>query len=147
MEKKPVNVQLKDFTLRNVTFDLQTCEENKEYRIQFYDLIKTTIHGDDSFSILYTRMASNDSPFKLEVSYSVVVEADKKDLVSNNESIQEFADRKKQDIIKRLRFPSRASVLISEITRDSGSILITAPGIIIDNKERKEGFENASKKD
>lgn len=134
MEKKPVNVQLKNYSLKNVIFDLQECKENTEYRISFFDSVESCVLSDRSFSITYTRSASKDSPFKLEVSYGVTVEADINDLLRNNESISEYADRKKQDIVKRLRFPSRASIIISEITRDSGSILVTSPGIIATDK-------------
>lgn len=134
MEKKPVNVQLKNYSLKNVVFDLQECKENTEYRIQFFDSVESCILNDHSFSITFTRSASSDSPFKLEVSYGVTVEADINDLLRNNESISDYADRKKQDIVKRLRFPSRASIIISEITRDSGSILVTSPGIIATDK-------------
>ncbi len=134
MEKKPVNVQLKNYSLKNVIFDLQECKENTEYRISFFDSVESCVLSDRSFSITYTRSVSKDSPFKLEVSYGVTVEADINDLLRNNESISEYADRKKHDIVKRLRFPSRASIIISEITRDSGSILVTSPGIIATDK-------------
>lgn len=144
MEKKPVNVQLNDFSLKNVYFDLQKCEENKEYKIQFLDDININIIDEVSFSILYTRKAFNESPFKLEVSYGVTVRADKSGLEQNNETIEQFADRKKQDIVRKVAFPSRASVLISEITRESGSVLVTVPGIIT-NKQKGE-TENGGEK-
>ena len=134
METKPVNVQLKDLSLKRAYFDLGQCEENKEYKIQFIDEIAIEIIDTSSFSILFVRKATDDSPFKLEVGFGVVVKADKKGLESNAETIEQFAERKKQDIVGKLGFPARASILISEITRESGSILVTAPGIINNKK-------------
>lgn len=145
MEKKPVNVKIHDISLKKVVFDLQKCEENKEYKIQFIDEIEIHLLDDVTFIVVFTRKAIDISPFQLEISYGATIKADKIDLNANNESISEFADRKKQDIVHKLSFPSRVSVLISEITRESGSVLVTIPTIISTKKEKGEN-DDASKK-
>lgn len=134
MEKKPVNVQIEDISLKNVVFDLQNCAENTIYKIKFKDEIKINVSNNSSFSIIFTRKTIENSPFKLEVCYGAKIIANLKNLNQNNETIEEFAERKKNDIVLKLAFPSKASVLISEITKESGSVLVTVP-LIIHDKE------------
>lgn len=145
MEKKPVNVKIQDISLKKAIFDLQKCEENKEYKIQFIDEISTYHLDNVTFIVEYTRKAVDSSPFKLEISYGATIKADLNGLTANEESVDEFAERKKQEIVRKLSFPSRTSVLISEITRESGSVLVTVPNIISSTQEKGE-TNNASKK-
>lgn len=145
MDKNPVNIKIENISLKKAVFDLQKCEENKEYKILFLDEIETRILNDTTFTLTFIRKTADDSPFKLVISYGATIKAIRSDLNANNESIGEFADRKKEEIARKLFFPSRASVLISEITRESGSALVTVPTIILRKIEKGERVDGNKK--
>lgn len=136
MEKKPVLVNLTPAVLKKCSFEYFDSVPNKEYKITLVDSVEAFDFKEKSFILRYERKTVNTEPFSASVVFDLSIQIkDIKDLEENEETIQQFAERKKIDIVNRTGAPSFASLLISNLTRDAGGPYVSIPVFIKLDKE------------
>ena len=131
MEKKPVNIRLVNQALANCSFKLGGLEKDKHYSIDLHDEISVQNITDRTFELVFSRGTQKKDPFQVSVFFSTKVEViDLRQLSENGETISEYAERVKDKLVDMLGFPSKASCLIANITREVGSPYISSPAIL-----------------
>ena len=128
MDKKPVRVRISEANLSKANYNFDHHDQNDSYQISFEDIVVASNFTNDSFELVYTRKSTTKEPFQFVVEFIVKVnDVNTNDLEANQEQIKDFAERKKIDIVNKLILPARASLLISNITRESSGAFVTIP--------------------
>ena len=137
MEKKPVQVRFDEANVTNIDFVFNLNEKKDSYEVKTEDMVSVENLTNDSFDIAFERKTITTEPFSISVKFKSTVQVvNLCDLKNNEETLLEFANRKKEDIVNKLILPARASLLISNITRECGGALITIP-VYNNQKENK----------
>lgn len=136
MAEPMINVNFKDVVLKQCSCKVGFLNPNEKYNITLEDSATVVNVNKNCFTIQYRRRTISATPFDCEVVYEFSVEIDEKQLkfFDDNNKIEDFADRKKVEMINALALPSRASLLIGNMISETGTPFISAP-IFITKKD------------
>ena len=135
MESKVTNLSFNPSQLERVNFVFGSPEIDKVYSIKIFDTVEIDEINSKSFKIIYSRSTKEKSPFYISVSYSVIAIFDQVGVdfyAGDLERIKNFAETNKIDICNKIHLPSKASTLISNIVRDTGTPVVTPPFVTIE---------------
>ena len=133
MENAPkINVSYENIFIKDISFKRAEKLEFKPYNIQFQDVISVVEFDENGFKIEYERNSLTSDPFSFAVKFDFYCRFDAKSKeVMNGDlnKIKEFAEKQKEFITNSLNLPSRASLIIGEITSNLGTPYLSRPFI------------------
>ena len=130
MDKKPVNIEIQNAALEKAVFALGKPVIGVAYNINIEDLVEVSDFSETTFRLAFTRRTADNEAFSLEVCFTCSVAIkDLKQLEENEETIRDYAERVKTAIVNQVHFPERASMVITDLTRESVGPFFTPPSI------------------
>ena len=135
MEKQPVNIMISDISLNSVRFELGQFDKTQAYDVPVVDEVRVADVTSDSFALVFDRKTTNTIPFSFSATFSATIHVSNlSELDNNGETIEEYAERVKEKIAEQAGFPSRASLILSDVTRETGCAFITPPVLLTAKK-------------
>ena len=126
--KKPIDVEFGESNLTKIVFNYQNIPEKDSFEVKVKDTADVNVLNERAFEIIYSRQTTTNEPFTFVVEFKVIITVKNlEQLKENNETLEEFANRKKKEIIERLTLPVRASLLIGNMTKECGGAFVTIP--------------------
>lgn len=135
MEKQAVNITISDSTLADVRFELGKFDKALAFDVPVIDEVHINDVKENTFVLTFTRKTKSSIPFSFSATFTATVRVPNLDeLKDNEETIAEYAERVKWKIAEQAGFPGRASLILSDVTRETGCAFITPP-VLLREKE------------
>lgn len=128
-----INVTFEDIFIKEVDFHRSQNMEMKSYNIECVDSIRVSSADENGFRLEYTRKTVTKEPFFFTVVFECYCRLNQKSkdiLGGDTKRIELTAEKHKEGIVANLNLPSKASLVIADITSHLGTPYLSRPFLI-----------------
>ena len=129
MENKQLNVSFEEVFIKQVSFQKSKNMTSKSYNIECSDNVEVVEVNNDGFKIEYTRKTETEEPFTFVITFECLCKIQGESNIEL-ERIRQTAEKNKESIVSNLNLPSKASLVIGDITSHLGTPYLSRPFLI-----------------
>ena len=127
--KKQLNVSFEEILIKEVKFKKSENMALKSYKIECSDNIEVVDVNNNGFKLEYTRKTETEEPFTFIVTFECFCKI-QGETEFDLEKIKQTAETNKESIVSNLNLPSKASLIIGDITSNLGTPYLSRPYLI-----------------
>lgn len=129
MENKQLNVSFEEVFIKQVSFQKSKNMTSKSYSIECSDNVEVVEVNNNGFKIEYTRKTETEEPFTFVITFECLCKIQGESNIEL-ERIRQTAEKNKESIVSNLNLPSKASLVIGDITSHLGTPYLSRPFLI-----------------